>query len=153
MTSRVETKLQEMGHRLPAAPEAVGAYLPVLRTGNLVVTSGQLPVVGKEIVFRGRVGDQLHVDDGANAARIAALNALAQIKAVVGDLDHVKRIVRVEGYVQSAPGFDGHSLVVNGASQLIVDAFGEAGRHTRVALGMSSLPLNAAVEIVIWAEV
>ncbi|MEX0703647.1 MAG: RidA family protein [Planctomycetales bacterium] len=153
MTSRVERKLQQLGHPLPAAPEAVGAYVPVLRTGNLVVTSGQLPTVGKEVVFRGRVGEQLHVDDGVNAARIAALNALAQIKAAVGDLDAVRRIVRVEGYVNSAPGFDGHSHVVNGASQLLVDAFGEAGRHTRVALGMASLPLNAAVEIVVWAEV
>lgn len=152
MSGRVEKKLEELGHRLPAAPEAVGAYVPVLRTGNLVVTSGQLPTVGKEVVFRGRVGDQLSVDDGINAARIAALNALAQIKSVVGDLDHVKRIIRVEGYVQSAPGFDAHSHVINGASQLIGEAFGETGRHTRIALGMSSLPLNAAVEIVIWAE-
>lgn len=153
MSGRIEARLEELGHVLPQAPEAVGFYLPVLRTGNLVVTSGQLPFVGKEIVFAGKLGEKLHEDDGFNAARICALNALAQIKACLGDLDKVKRIVRVEGNVHSAPGFRGQPYVLNGASELLVDVFGDAGKHTRTALGISEMPLDAAVQISVWAEV
>ena len=153
MSGRIEEKLQKLGWELPPAPAAVGFYVPVLRTGNLVVTSGQLPFVGKEITFSGKLGAELHEQQGFDAARISALNALAQIKACVGDLEKVRRIVRVEGYVHSAPGFHNQPFVVNGASELLVELFGEAGRHTRVALGVSEMPLNAAVQIAIWAEV
>ena len=153
MTVTVEQRLSERGHSLPSAPAAVGAYVPVTRIGNLVVTSGQLPMIGKELMFKGKVGRDLREDDGYHAARICALNALAQIKACVGSLDRVKRIVRVEGYVQSADGFTMQPHVVNGASELLVEAFGDAGKHTRIAVGANELPLNAAVELVIWAEV
>ncbi len=151
--STIEAKLQELGLQLPTAPPPVGAYLPVLRTGNLVVTSGQLPFIGKEIAFAGRLGAELHEEDGRNAARICCVNALAQIKACVGSLEKIKCVVRVEGYVHSAPGFRGQPQVLNGASELLVEVLGEAGRHTRIALGIAEMPLNAAVQLCLWAEV
>ena len=153
MTSTVEQRLSQHGQLIPHAPEAIGFYVPVLRTGNLVITSGQLPMVGKELMFKGKVGKDVQEDQGFHAARMCALNALAQIKACIGDLDRVTRIVRVEGYVQSADGFSHQPQVINGASELLVQAFGDAGRHTRIAVGVNELPLNAAVELVVWAEV
>jgi enamine deaminase RidA (YjgF/YER057c/UK114 family) len=153
MSGQVEAKIEQLGHRLPAAPEAVGFYVPVLKTGNLVVTSGQLPFMGKELVFKGKVGSEIHEEDGINAARICVLNALAQIKACVGDLDKVTRIVRLEGFVQSAEKFRNQPHILNGASQFLADVFGEKGRHTRTAIGVSEMPLNAAVQIALWAEV
>ncbi len=151
--STVEEKLQEIGLQLPTAPPPVGAYVPVIRTGNLVITSGQLPFIGKQIAFEGRLGAELHEQDGWNAARICCVNALAQIKACAGSLEKVKRIVRVEGYVHSAPGYRGQPHVLNGASELLVELFGDAGRHTRIALGIAEMPLNAAVQLSLWAEV
>jgi enamine deaminase RidA (YjgF/YER057c/UK114 family) len=151
MTS-IEDKLRAMDLPLPAAPPAVGAYVPFIRTGNLIITSGQLPFVGKQLMFQGKVGEKLTEDDGWNAARLCAVNALAQIKAALGSLEAVKRIVRVEGYVHSAPGFQGQPHVLNGASELFTTLFGEAGRHVRIALGVAEMPLNAAVQLVVWAE-
>lgn len=153
MTSSVEQRLKQHGYDIPTAPDAIGFYVPVLRTGSLVVTSGQLPMVGKELMFKGKIGKDLHEEDGANAARICALNALAQIKSCIGSLDRVTRIVRVEGYVQSAEGFTKQPSVINGASELLVQAFGDVGKHTRIAVGANELPMNAAVELVVWAEV
>jgi enamine deaminase RidA (YjgF/YER057c/UK114 family) len=153
MTSAVEQRLSQSGQVVPTAPEAIGNYVPVVRTGNLVVTSGQLPMVGKELMFKGKVGKDVHEEEGYHAARMCALNALSQIKACIGNLDRVTRIVRVEGYVQSADGFTKQPQVVNGASELLVKAFGDAGRHTRIAVGVNELPMNAAVELVVWAEV
>jgi enamine deaminase RidA (YjgF/YER057c/UK114 family) len=151
--STIEAKLRELGHELPIAPPPVGAYVPVIRTGNLVVTSGQLPFIGKQVAFVGKVGSQLNEQDGWNAARVCAVNALAQIKACVGNLEKVKRIVRVEGYVHSASGFQGQPHVLNGASELLVELFGDAGRHTRIAVGVAEMPLNAAVQLCLWVEV
>jgi enamine deaminase RidA (YjgF/YER057c/UK114 family) len=151
--SHVEDKLKALDLSLPTAPEPVGSYLPVMKVGNLVVTSGQLPVAHKEVMFAGKVGDTLHESDGHNAARLCALNALAQIKACIGSLDKVTRIVRIEGYVASAPGFTSQAQVVNGASNLMVALFGDAGKHTRIAVGVAELPLNSAVELAVWAEV
>lgn len=153
MSGTVEQRLSQHGHTVPTAPEAVGFYVPVTRIGNLVVTSGQLPMVGKELMFKGKVGHEIHEEEAFHAARMCALNALAQIKACVGNLDRVTRIVRVEGYVQSADGFTKQPQVINGASELLVQAFGEAGKHTRIAVGANELPMNAAVELVIWAEI
>lgn len=150
--SAIESKLETLGLPLPVAPAPVGAYVPVVRTGNLVVTSGQLPVVGKQLAFEGKVGGNLHEQDGWNAARLCAVNALAQIKACLGSFDKVRRIVRVEGYVNSAPGFHAQPHVINGASELFVELFGEAGRHSRIAIGAAELPLNAAVEVAVWVE-
>jgi enamine deaminase RidA (YjgF/YER057c/UK114 family) len=151
--STVEQRLADVGHPLPSAPSPVASYVPVLRTGNLVITSGQLPTVGKEVMFTGKLGRELHEEQGQHAARLCALNALAQLKAAIGSLDYVTRIVRVEGYVQSADGFTKQSQVLNGASELLVEAFGERGKHTRIAVGVAELPMDAAVELAIWAEV
>lgn len=153
VTDAIETKLIQQGHTLPHPPTPVGSYVPVLAFGNMVVTSGQLPTVGKDVMFTGKVGSALDETEGFHAARLCALNALAQIKSALGSLDRVERIVRVEGFVQSAPGFTSQPQVINGASNLLVEAFGDAGRHTRIAVGVSELPLNAAVELVIWATV
>ena len=151
--SSIEAILIKRGETLPSPPKAVGFYVPVLRTGNLVMTSGQLPVIGSDLVFTGKVGADLTKEDGYNAARICCFNALAQIKHCLGSLDEVRRVVRVEGFVQSAPGFHDQSHVLNGASELLVDLFGEAGKHTRFAVGSNELPMNAAVEVAVWVEV
>ncbi len=151
--SHVEERLAEMGHALPQAPAPVGFYVPVVRSGNQVVTSGQLPFVGKELAFEGKVGHDLTIEEGQFAARLCVLNALAQVKACIGNLDHVARIVRLEGFVHSAPGFQQQPVVLNTASEILAEAFGEPGKHTRVALGTSEMPLNAPVQIALWVEV
>lgn len=153
MAGTVEERLKELGIEIPPAPVPVASYVPVLRTGNLVVTSGQLPTIGKEVMFVGKVGQDIHEQEGQHAARLCALNALAQIKACVGDLDKVKRIVKLDGFVQSADGFSMQPLVMNGASELMIQIFGDKGKHTRCAVGVNELPLNAAVEVAVWAEV
>lgn len=154
MSSRIEDRLAAAGHQLPSPPAAVGNYVPVTQIGNLVVTSGQLPFVGKELAFTGKVGKELGAEEGANAARICVVNALAQVKACIGALEQVKRVVRMEGFVQAAPGFKDHAQVLNGASTLLVHTFGEEkGRHTRTAIGVNEMPLNAAVQLTLWVEV
>ena len=150
---RVERRLNETGITLPEAPAAVGAYLPWLRTGNLIVTSGQLPWQGDKLAYVGRLGDELDERQGYEAARLCAINAIAQLKAAIGDIDRIARIVRLEGNVYSAPGFRGQPQVLNGASELFNEAFGERGRHTRTALGISEMPLDAPVQLSVWAEV
>lgn len=149
---QVELRLREAGLEIPPAPEAVGAYVPVLQTGSLVVTSGQLPLDGKQLACSGRVGENLSIEEGAAAARLCALNALAQIRACLGRLDRVTRVVRLEGYIASAEGFTDQAPVLNGASEVMALAFGEAGRHTRIAVGVSRLPLDAPVELAVWVE-
>jgi len=153
VSESIEEKLQKLGYDLPIPPAAVGYYLPVMRTGNLIVTSGQLPFIGKEIVFAGKLGGELHEEQGYNAARLCAVNALAQIKSCIGDLTKIKQIIRLEGNVHSAPGFQNQAQVLNGASELFVELLGDAGRHTRTALGIHEMPLNAAVQLSVWAEV
>ena len=148
----IEDKLKALGLELPPAPAPVGFYLPVVRTGNLVITSGQLPIVAGKVVFVGKVGDTLGIEAGQDAARLCCLNALAQIKACLGSLEAVTRVVRIEGYVQSADGFQQQPQVMNAASELFVSLFGEIGKHTRIAVGANELPLNAAVEIAVWVE-
>jgi len=153
MPDRIETRLTELGFKLPTAPAAVGAYAPATQVGNLVITSGQIPFVDGELVLPGKLGGELTEEDGVKAAQICALNALAQIKACVGSLDKVKRILRLEGYVHAAPGFRRHANVLNGASELLNHLYGENGKHTRIALGVNEMPLGAALQICLWAEV
>ena len=154
MTGKIETRLKEMGETLPHAPAAVGSYIPALQTGNLVCTSGQLPTVGKELMFKGKVGLDLGPEEAQNAARICILNCLAQVKQITKTLDDIKRIVRVEGFVQSDHDFYDQPAVLNAASNLLVELFGpDIGKHTRFAVGAHTLPLNAAVEIALWVEV
>ena len=149
----VEAKLTELGIELPPPPPAVAAYEPWMRTGNLVFTSGQLPWRDGEMAYSGRCGEEITEDQGYQAARQCAINAIAQIKAAAGDLDRVKRIVKVAGYVHTAPGFRGHPQVLNGASELFNAVFGERGRHARLAIGIDEMPLNAAVQICVTAEI
>ena len=148
-----EEQLKRLGLTLPAPPKAVGAYVPYLRTGNLVFTSGQLPWKDGKLAYEGKVGSDLTVDEGYDAARFSALNALAQLKAATGDLEKVVRIIRLEGYVNCAPGFTNHSEVLNGGSELLVKVLGERGVHTRTAVGSNEMPLNAPVELIVIAEV
>jgi enamine deaminase RidA (YjgF/YER057c/UK114 family) len=151
--SATEQKLEALGLTLPPAPPPVGAYVTFVRTGNLVVTSGQLPWQGDRLLCTGKLGAGLTVEQGQAAARVAALNALAQLKAAAGDLDRVRQVVRLEGYVHCGPGFRQHPQVLNGASELLLAVFGDRGRHTRTALGIHEMPLDAPVQLVLWAEV
>jgi len=149
----IEDKLTELGITLPKAPAAVAAYQPWIRTGNLIFTSGQLPFRDGEIAFTGKLGAEVSDEDGYQAARQAALNALAQIKSATGDLDKVQKIVRIEGYIHCAEGYRGHPQVLNGASDLIAEIFGDRGQHTRLALGINEMPLNAAVQLAMTVEI
>jgi enamine deaminase RidA (YjgF/YER057c/UK114 family) len=151
--SEKEIKLEKMGILLPDAPKPVAAYIPAKQTGNLVFTAGQLPMVNGELISKGLLGQDVEIDEANKAARICTLNALAAVKGVIGDLDRIKQIVRVVGYVASVPTFTQQPAVVNGASELLLEIFGENGKHARSAVGMAVLPLNASVEIELTVEV
>ena len=138
---------------MPQAPAGVGNYEAWVRAGNLVMTSGQLPWVEGVMRFPGRLGAEVSDTDGYQAARIAALNGIAQLQAATGDLEKVRKVVRIEGAVHCAPGFRGHPAVLDGASDLVREVFGERGRHTRTALGIPDMPLDASIMLMFWAEV
>lgn len=145
--SEVEKRLQAAGLAVPEPAGAVGAYVPAVRTGNLVFISGQGPVRGGQVVYAGKVGAELTLEEGAEAARLCALNLLAALRGEIGDLDRVSRVVKIVGWVNSAPGFDRQPQVLNAASEMLITAFGERGRHARAAVGANELPLGFAVEI------
>jgi enamine deaminase RidA (YjgF/YER057c/UK114 family) len=151
MSSDPETRLRELGLQLPAVPEAAGAYVPATRTANLVFTAGQLPFENGELRMTGKVGDAVSADEAYEAARLCALNALAAA-AGAGRLNGISRVVKVTGFVASAPGFNAQPRVVNGASDLIGELFGEAGLHARSAVGVAELPLDAPVEVELIVE-
>jgi enamine deaminase RidA (YjgF/YER057c/UK114 family) len=151
--NKIELKLKELKLQIPDAPKPVAAYIPAKQTGNLVFTAGQLPMVNGELISKGLLGQDVEIDEANKAARICTLNALAAIKSVIGDLDRIKQIVRVVGYVASVPTFTQQPAVVNGASELLLEIFGENGKHARSAVGMAVLPLNASVEIELTVEV
>lgn len=148
----VRARLAELGVELPAVAKPLAAYVPAVRTGNLVYTSGQLPLAGGELVRTGKVGADVTPEDAKSAARICALNALAAIDAVTG-LDSVVRVVKVVGFVASAAGFSGQPGVVNGASEFLGEVFGDAGVHARSAVGVAELPMDAPVEVELIVEV
>ena len=145
-------RLTELGLTLPSVVPPVAAYVPAVRTGDLVFTSGQLPMAGGAMAHTGLVGDAVTPEQAKDLARICALNALAAIDALVG-LDQVVRVVKVVGFVASAPGFTGQPGVINGASELLGEVFGDAGRHARSAVGVAALPLDAPVEVEVVVEV
>lgn len=147
-----EERLDELGIELPEPPPAVGAYVPWVRTGNLLLTSFQLPWREGELASTGKLGADLATEDGYQAARLCALNGIAQLKSATGELSRIRQIVRVEGHVGCDPGFTDIPQVLNGASDLVNEVFGERGRHTRTALGHLVMPLDAAVMIGFWAE-
>jgi enamine deaminase RidA (YjgF/YER057c/UK114 family) len=141
-------KLSSLGIDLPAAPKAVANYLPATQAGDLVFVSGQLPMKDGQLAFKGKLGADVSVEDGYAAARQCTINALAALNGIIdGQWDRVAQVVRVGGFVASAEGFTDQPKVINGASDLVVEVFGDAGRHARAAVGVSELPLGAAVEV------
>jgi enamine deaminase RidA (YjgF/YER057c/UK114 family) len=143
----VNEKLASLGLTLPTAAAPVAAYVPAVKTGNLVFTAGQLPVVDGKLVLTGKVGSDVTPEDAKKMAEICALNALAAI-SLVADIDQIEKIVRVGGFVNGIPGFVAIPAVINGASELLIKLFGEVnGKHARTAVGVADLPLNAPVEI------
>jgi enamine deaminase RidA (YjgF/YER057c/UK114 family) len=148
-----EDRLAALGLSLPAVPAPVAAYVPAVRTGSLVFTSGQIPTVDGVLRTKGKVGAEVTAEDAKQLARTCALNALAAIRELVGGLDQVARVVKVVGFVASAPDFTGQPAVVNGASELLGEVFGDAGEHARSAVGVAALPLDAPVEIELVVEI
>ena len=149
----VEDRLAEIGLSVPELVPPVAAYAPVVRDGALVFTSGQLPIVDGALAATGKVGAEVDADDAKGLAATCALNAIAAIKSEVGDLDRVARVVKVVGFVASDPGFTGQPGVINGASELLVKAFGDKGVHARSAVGVVALPLDAPVEVEVIVSV
>lgn len=147
-----EERLADLGLALPPVAPPVAVYVPAVRSGSYVYTSGQLPIVDGELAVTGRVGDEVDPDDAKQAARTCVLNALAAVKSIVGDLSAVTRVVKVVGFVNSSPDFASQPQVVNGASELLGEVFGDAGQHARSAVGVAALPLNAPVEVELIVE-
>ena len=152
MAPAPEVRLRELGLELLAVPEPGGAYVPATRAGTLIFTAGQLPFENGELRKTGKVGDAVSVEEAYAAARLCALNALAAAAAEAGGLDRIRRVVKVTGFVASAGGFNSQPQVINGASELIGEIFGEAGLHARSAVGIAELPLDAPVEVELVAE-
>jgi enamine deaminase RidA (YjgF/YER057c/UK114 family) len=152
MAPAPEVRLSQLGLELPAVPEPAGAYVPATRAGSLVFTAGQLPFENGELRKTGKVGDAISAEEAHAAARLCALNALAAAAAEAGGLDRIGRVVKVTGFVASAAGFNAQPQVINGASELIGEVFGEAGLHARSAVGVAELPLDAPVEVELVAE-
>ena len=146
----IEEKIASLGINLPVPPEPAGSYVPVVLSSNLAFVAGQIPTEGKQVKFRGKV-DSIAI--GQEAARLCTINALAQLKAYLGSLDKIKQIVKITGFINCDPSFTDHPKVINGASDLLVYVFGEKGKHARAAVGVSSLPLDSAVEIEFVVEV
>ena len=147
MPGTVEKKLSELGIVLTAPAAPVANYAPFVRTGNLLMVSGQICLDAGKLVAKGQLGAGVSVEDGQRAARACAVNLLAQVKSALGDLDKVLRVVRLGGFVNAAPGFVDGPKVMNGASDLMVAVFGEKGKHARTTVGVSALPLDAAIEV------
>src|SRR5262245_10462019 len=151
--SSPETRLKALGIELPPAPTPIASYVPAVRTGNLIFLAGQGPLAGGKPTVTGKVGAELTEQEGYKAARASILVSLAVLRAEIGSLDRVRRVVKLVGWVNSAPGFTRQPWVVNGASDLLVEIFGEAGKHARSSVGANELPLNIPVEIAIVVEI
>lgn len=148
----IEQRISELGLSLPPVATPAGAYVPAIVSGNLVFTAGQIPLVDGQLMATGKVGAEVSADFAKEIAARCALNALAAVKSVIGDLDRVTRVVKVVGFVASTPDFTGQPAVLNGASELLGQVFGEAGKHARSAVGVASLPLDAPVEVELVVE-
>ena len=147
MSAEIEKRVEELGYVIPLAAAPAANYVPYVISGSILHISGQLPMADGKIAIRGHLGGDIDVATGQKAAELCAVNILAQTKAALGDLSRIKRIVKINGFVASRPDFIEQHLVINGASNLLVAALGDAGKHARAAVGMAALPLNAAVEI------
>jgi enamine deaminase RidA (YjgF/YER057c/UK114 family) len=146
----IEEKLSSLGISLPVPPVPAGSYVPVVVSGNLAFVAGQIPAEGNHIKFRGKV---VSIETGQQAALLCTINALAQLKSSLGSLDRVKQVIKLTGFINCDPTFADHPKVINGASDLLVQLFGEKGKHARVAVGVTSLPLDSAVEIDLLIEI
>lgn len=153
MTTKAEERLQELGIDIPELQAPLGAYVPSIISGNLLYISGQLPLAKGELVSKGKLGSEISIEEGMEAAKRAAINSIAVMKNELGDLGRVQRIVKVTGYVASAEGFNQQANVMNGASDFFFEVFGASGRHARVAVGVSELPLDAPVEVEVIAQI
>ena len=151
--TKVDKRLEELGIKLPVPPDPLGAYVPAIVSGHLLYISGQLPLIDGNLAYKGKVGGDVKEEEAYQAARIASINALAVIKKHLGGFDKLKRILKLTGYVASAQGFNSQAGVINGASDFFFEVLGEAGRHARVAVGVSELPADSPVEIEVIAEV
>ena len=143
----IEEKLKELGIEIPTPPSPAGSYIPVVTTGNLAFISGQIPMKEGKVVFEGKVPENQSVDSARDAAKICIINGLAQLKANLGSLDNITKFVRISGFVNSSPDFTEQPKVINAASDLLVEVFGDMAKHSRIAVGVTSLPLNSTVEI------
>ena len=143
----IEQRLSQLGIKLPNTAVPAGSYVPYVLEKNLLWISGQVPFWNGEVKYRGKVSSEVSMDDAVMAARLCGLNILAQIKTALGNLNRVERVIKLSGFVNSSSNFTDHPIVIDGASDLMVDVFGELGRHTRVAIGASSLPLNSSTEV------
>ena len=143
----IEDKLRELSIELPTPPSPAGSYIPVVTTGNLAFVSGQIPMKEGKVVFEGKVPNEQSLDAARDAAKICIINGLAQLKANLGSLDKISKFVRISGFVNSNPEFTEQPKVINAASDLLVEIFGDMAKHSRIAVGVASLPLNSTVEI------
>ncbi|WP_100181890.1 RidA family protein [Candidatus Nitrosotenuis aquarius] len=148
----IEEKLVQLNITLPTPPKPAGSYIPVVTSGNLAFVSGQIPMHDGKVLFTGKVPSDKSIEEAQSAARLCAINLLAQLKANLGSLDRITKIVRVSGFVNCMPDFAEHPKIINAASDLFYDIFGEKGKHSRIAVGVSSLPLNSTVEIDMTVE-
>ena len=143
----IEKKLKELGIEIPTPPSPAGSYIPVVKTGNLAFVSGQIPIREGKVVFQGKVPENQSVDSARDAAKICIINGLAQLKVNLGSLDKITKFVRISGFVNSSPDFAEQPKVINAASDLLVEVFGDMAKHSRIAVGVANLPLNSTVEI------
>lgn len=148
----IEERLKQLNITLPTPPKPAGSYIPVVTSGNLAFVSGQIPMQDGKVLFTGKVPTERSVEDAQNAARLCAVNILAQLKANLGNLDRITKIVRVSGFVNCTPEFSEHPKVINAASDMFFEIFGEKAKHSRIAVGVANLPLNSTVEIDMIAE-
>lgn len=148
----IDERLKSLGITLPTPPKPAGSYIPVVISGNMAFVSGQIPMQDGKVAYTGKVPTERTIEDAQSAAKICAVNILAQLKANLGSLDKISKIVRVSGFVNSASDFTEHPKIINAASDLFFEIFGEKGKHSRIAVGVSSLPLNSTVEIDMIAE-
>ncbi|WP_274364986.1 RidA family protein [Paenibacillus thermotolerans] len=153
MRSKIEERLKELGIDLPEPEEPKFSYIPCTQTGNLVYVSGQVARAGGELIYTGKLGSELTIEQGQEAARQTIINSLSVLKWYLGDLDRIAKVVKVLGFVNSAPGFAEQPYVINGASDLLVEVFGENGKHARSAIGVSELPFHTPVETEIIVEI
>jgi enamine deaminase RidA (YjgF/YER057c/UK114 family) len=149
----IDEKLKSLNIILPNAPKPAGSYIPVVISNNIAYVSGQIPVKEGKVVFSGKVPTQQSIEEAGKAAKLCAINALAQLKASLGNLDRINKIIRVSGFVNSTPEFDQQPTIINSASDLLFNIFGEKGKHTRIAVGVASLPLESTVEIDMIVEI